>query len=141
MNFLSASPHLLALVEWYRQLSPDTLPEIRHYYREDARFRDPFNRLDRRDAVEALFARMFRTLDNPVFRFTGAVEQGQQAFLLWTFEFRLRGRNWCIEGSTHLEFDAHGQVILHRDYWDAAEELYEKLPVIGFLLRQLKKLA
>ena len=51
MNALSASPHLLALVEWYRQLSPDTLPEIRHYYREDARFRDPFNRLDRRNAA------------------------------------------------------------------------------------------
>jgi hypothetical protein len=31
-------------------------------------------------------------------------------------------------------------VIFHRDYWDAAEELYEKLPVIGFVMKQLKKL-
>jgi hypothetical protein len=27
---------------------------------------------------------------------------------------------------------------MHRDYWDAAEELYEKLPVLGGLMRWLK---
>jgi steroid delta-isomerase len=27
---------------------------------------------------------------------------------------------------------------LHRDYWDAAEELYEKIPVLGSILRWLK---
>jgi hypothetical protein len=29
----------------------------------------------------------------------------------------------------------------HRDYWDAAEELYEKIPVLGGLMRWLKKRA
>jgi steroid delta-isomerase len=28
---------------------------------------------------------------------------------------------------------------VHRDYWDAAEELYEKLPVLGALMRWLKQ--
>jgi steroid delta-isomerase len=27
----------------------------------------------------------------------------------------------------------------HRDYWDAAGELYEQLPVIGSLMRWLKR--
>jgi hypothetical protein len=30
-------------------------------------------------------------------------------------------------------------VTLHRDYWDAAEELYEKLPVVGGLMRLIKR--
>ncbi|MFN7856697.1 MAG: nuclear transport factor 2 family protein, partial [Acidovorax sp.] len=34
-----------------------------------------------------------------------------------------------------------GLVALHRDYWDAAEELYEKLPVVSALMRWLKKRA
>jgi hypothetical protein len=38
-------------------------------------------------------------------------------------------------------FDAQGLITLHRDYWDAAEELYEKLPVLGGLMRWLKKRA
>jgi hypothetical protein len=35
--------------------------------------------------------------------------------------------------------DDEGRITLHRDYWDAAEELYEKLPLIGSLMRWLKK--
>jgi hypothetical protein len=30
-------------------------------------------------------------------------------------------------------------VALHRDYWDAAEELYEKLPWVGGVMRWLKQ--
>jgi hypothetical protein len=33
------------------------------------------------------------------------------------------------------------RISLHRDYWDAAEELYEKLPWVGALMRWLKKRA
>jgi len=39
------------------------------------------------------------------------------------------------------ELDAQGRVTLHRDYWDAAEELYEKLPWVGGLMRWLKRRA
>ena len=46
-----------------------------------------------------------------------------------------------ILGATHLVFTPQGQISLHRDYWDAAEELYEKLPVVGSLMRWLKKRA
>jgi hypothetical protein len=30
---------------------------------------------------------------------------------------------------------------VHRDYWDAAEELYEKLPLLGSLMRWWKRAA
>jgi steroid delta-isomerase len=42
-----------------------------------------------------------------------------------------------IRGASHLRFDADGKVVWHRDYWDAAEELYAKLPGIGWLMRTL----
>jgi hypothetical protein len=29
----------------------------------------------------------------------------------------------------------------HRDYWDAAEELYEQIPVLGAVMRWLKRRA
>ena len=44
-----------------------------------------------------------------------------------------------IRGCTELRFDSAGQVALHRDYWDAAEELYEKLPLLGALMRALRR--
>lgn len=53
----------------------------------------------------------------------------------WEFHFRMK--RWraqvpqCIHGATLVHFDAQGRVTRHRDYWDPAEELYEKLPVLG----------
>jgi hypothetical protein len=44
-----------------------------------------------------------------------------------------------IHGSSHVRFDANGRVIYHRDYWDAANELYAKLPIIGTLMKFLAK--
>ena len=47
----------------------------------------------------------------------------------------------CIRGGSHLVLAADGRITLHRDYWDAAEELYEKLPAVGALMRFLKRRA
>jgi hypothetical protein len=46
-----------------------------------------------------------------------------------------------IHGSSHLRFNVAHQVMYHRDYWDAAEELYEKIPVLGSLMRFIKRQA
>ena len=40
-----------------------------------------------------------------------------------------------------LKLTADGLVDFHRDYRDAAEELYEKLPLLGGLMRWLRKRA
>ena len=49
-----------------------------------------------------------------------------------------RGQDQVIRGASQLVFDELGRITLHRDYWDAAEELYEKLPLLGSLMRWLK---
>jgi hypothetical protein len=75
---------------------------------------------------------------------TSHVLQGDQAFLTWDFLFRMKrfsAAEQCIRGATHIRFGSDGKANFHRDYWDAAEELYEKLPLLGSLMRGLKRLA
>jgi hypothetical protein len=88
---------------------------------------------------------MFVALERPRFVVTERVLQGSQCFLTWEFRFKFRrfdtDSEQVILGASHLVFDATGLVCLHRDYWDAAEELYEKLPFVGSLMRWLKKRA
>jgi len=38
-----------------------------------------------------------------------------------------------------VRFGADGRVTYHRDYWDAAGELYAKLPLVGPLMRFLAR--
>jgi steroid delta-isomerase len=54
---------------------------------------------------------------------------------------RSAGEERCIRGASHLRFDADGLVDHHRDYWHAAEELHEKIPLPGGPMRMLKRAA
>ena len=132
-------------VRYFEQLTPADLPRLPDFYAEDARFKDPFNEVQGVAAIEAIFQHMYVSLEAPRFVVTGQVHQGQQCFLLWDFHFRFRRFDTRTEqrvrGSSHIVFDEQGRVTLHRDYWDAAEELYEKLPVVGGLMRWLKRRA
>jgi steroid Delta-isomerase len=140
-----ATPSLDALVRWFEQLTPDTLAELGEHYAPDARFKDPFNDVQGLPAIRRVFEHMFATLHEPRFVVTGQMQQEQQAFLTWDFRFRFRRFDTTtmqtVRGATHLVLDAQGRVTLHRDYWDAAEELYEKLPGLGGLMRWLKRRA
>ena len=84
-------------------------------------------------------------LDQPHFVITDQVVDGMQAFLTWELRFRFKRFDtvtWqTVRGASQVVFNEQGLVTLHRDYWDAAEELYEKLPVLGGVMRWLKKRA
>jgi hypothetical protein len=133
------------LVGYFESLSPNSVAQIGAYYAPAARFTDPFNDVTGLPAIEAIFAHMFVALKQPRFVVTAQVVQGQQCFLTWEFRFAFKtfhpGVEQVILGASHLKFSADGLVTVHRDYWDAAQELYEKLPLVGSLMRWLKKRA
>ena len=124
---------------WFASLSPATLAQIEQVYAADARFRDPFQALQGREAIQAVYARMFRSLSQPRFVIGEVVQQGRTAFVNWDFHFALHGRQLQIHGGTLLRLNDAGLIDEHRDYWDAAEGVYEQLPVLGCLLRRLKR--
>lgn len=133
------------VVAFFETLAPADVAALGRLYAADARFKDPFNEVQGVPAIERIFGHMFTALDQPRFVVTGRVVQGPQCFLTWEFLFAFRnfdkGVTQTVRGASHLVFDDQGLVTLHRDYWDAAEELYEKLPVVGGLMRWLKKRA
>ena len=86
----------------------------------------------------------FVALNEPRFVVRDVVREGQNCWMTWDFIFRFK--RWqsdlqTIRGATHFHWNEQGKIISHRDYWDAAEELYEKLPFIGILMRWLKRRA
>jgi ketosteroid isomerase-like protein len=133
------------LAAFFETLNPQTVAEVARYYAPGARFKDPFNDVTGTTAIQHIFAHMFQALEQPRFVVTAQVVQGLQCFMTWEFRFGFKnfkkGEPQVILGATHLVFSESGVVTLHRDYWDAAEELYEKLPVVGGLMRWLKKRA
>ncbi|CAN7197926.1 nuclear transport factor 2 family protein [Polaromonas sp. LjRoot131] len=131
------------IVESFQNLTLAGVETLGAIYAPDARFKDPFNDVQGLPAVQQIYRHMYETLENPRFVITGRIVQGAQCFLIWEFHFAFkrfqRGRAQCILGGSHLVLDGEGRITMHRDYWDAAEELYEKLPVVGGLMRWMKR--
>ena len=133
------------LVEFFETLTPASLERLDDFYSPRAYFKDPFNEVRGLVELRRVFDHMYQTLEQPRFVVTERIVDGAQCFLTWDFEFRFknfdRARLQTVRGASHLKFGADGRVYFHRDYWDAAEELYEKLPLVRGLMRWLKKRA
>lgn len=135
---------LQRLTTFYETLTPHSVARLADVYAADARFKDPFNDVRGHAPIIHIFEHMFVQLLEPRFVIVERMAQGDQAFLTWEMQFRFKRwpeRHEVIRGATHVRFDADGKVAEHRDYWDAAEELYEKLPIVGALMRVLKRAA
>jgi len=137
-------PRVQRVIVAFETLQSADVARLGDFYTPDARFKDPFNEVQGVPAIQRVFEHMFVALDSPRFVIREAVCEGDQCFLTWDFLFRmrrLRQDEQTVRGSTHLRFAADGRIEWHRDYWDAAEELYEKLPVLGALMRWLRRRA
>jgi ketosteroid isomerase-like protein len=133
------------IVERFERLSPADLDRFDSLYAPDARFKDPFQDVQGVAAIRGVFAHMYVALHEPRFVVHDIVVDGDQCFLTWDFLFRFRrfdkGVTQTVRGGSHLKLAPDGRIAVHRDYWDAAEELYEKLPGVGALMRWLKRRA
>lgn len=132
-------PHIARVIALFEGLQVADLARLGDFYAADARFKDPFNDVCGLAAVTRIFGHMFEALGEPRFTVLQAIGGGDGVVLTWDFDFRLGRRPLRIHGASHLVFDQGGRIVRHRDYWDAAEELYAKLPLLGALMRALRR--
>ncbi len=134
-----------SIVVFFETLTPAGVERFDAFYTEDACFKDPFQEVRGLPAIRQIFRHMYASLHEPRFVVTGRVSDGDQLMLTWDFHFRFRNfrpdQPQTIRGASHLRLAHDGRIRYHRDYWDAAEELYEKLPLVGGLMRWLKRRA
>ncbi len=123
----------------FETLKPDSLPALMALFAPDGRFVDPFNDARGRPAIEAVFRHMFASVAGPRFEVLHSVVDGPVGYLKWRFTGEVRGRAVDIRGLSEVTFDAAGLVTSHVDYWDAATNVYERVPVLGWVLRRLRR--
>jgi steroid delta-isomerase len=63
----------------------------------------------------------------------------------FSWEFTFRPTHWLMKhhlitvlGCTELRFNQNGKIVSHIEYWDAAKNFYERLPIIGKILSFLR---
>ena len=134
---------LAELIKFYNEFSPESVARFPEFYSADAYFKDPFNEVRGLPAIHRVFSHMFTQVAEPRFAVIESIAADNGVMLIWEFYFRVKlwgkGQAQVMRGVSHLRFDPDGKVNYHRDYWDTGEELYMKLPVMGSLMRGLRR--
>ena len=134
---------LASLIQFYHELSPESVARFPEFYSADAYFKDPFNEVRGLASIQRIYSHMFNQVGEPRFVVAESIVAENGAMLIWEFNFQLKlwgkSQTQIMRGVSHLRFDTDGKVNFHRDYWDTGEELYMKLPAIGTLMRGLRR--
>ena len=131
---------LAAYGRYLEDLTPDTLPEIARIATSDMRFRDPFNDVRGIDDVIRLLGTMYAH-GTPRFEILDRALGQSAGYILWRFTNDPgRGRApFVITGMSEIHFAADGRISEHIDHWDSGGQFYERIPVLGWLIRLVRR--
>lgn len=136
---LSHAAALERYVDVMQNLQPDQLEALATVYAPGARFVDPFNDVRGIAAIQAVFAHGFAQCPGMRFTVQTRAVDDDHALLRWRMLCDASPGGLSIEGMSELIFGADGRVVEHVDYWDPAAQLYERVPVLGWLMRRIRR--
>lgn len=126
----------------FATLNADNLYQLDGLYTNDVIFHDPLHSVHGLTELHGYFTQLYANVQHLDFDFQGydQVAEGE-GYLRWVMRYRhprLRGGQLIeVTGCSHLRWS--DKVYYHRDYFDAGALLYEHLPVLGALVRFLKR--
>jgi hypothetical protein len=127
----------------YQELTADNLHRLAEIYNEKIHFIDPAHEIHGLERLSSYFAGLYREVQSIGFRFNHPVKVDNEAYLQWLMSLQHRklqgGRTIFVPGASYLRFADNGKVDHHRDYFDLGAMLYEQLPLLGTVIRTLKR--
>lgn len=142
---MSLEHSLQQFLTTFQQLGANNLSPLSTLYTEDVVFSDPLGTHLGLDQVTRYFENMYQEVSYLQFEFKAAwLAPPHHVTQPWRMTFqhqRLPQKSINVEGVSLLHFNNTGLVSQHQDFFDLGAMLYEQLPVLGKLIRFIKKKA
>ena len=124
---------------YFANLTPDNVGDLRSIATGDILFKDPFNEITGVDRMIGLLSHMFETTHEPKFIIRDQAFGTNFSFISWDFTCSVnRLGPLKLVGASEIRFAEDWRASAHIDHWDAAHQLYEKLPLLGRCLKFCK---
>lgn len=128
----------------YNALTAENVDTLDALYTEDVTFIDPFHEIGGLDALKDYCRRMYAGVDSCRFEFGERVVEPDRAVVTWTMVLRMKQlrphETLRLPGCSHIRFGEGetARIHYHRDYFDAGALLYERVPLVGPVVRMIK---
>lgn len=127
---------------FYDEFSAAWIARLEELYAPGFVFQDAFHAVSGDFTVlRAYFSRVLTALAHSKFIVEDLATGADGSYVRWRWEWRRRATDplKTVPGVTHLRFAPDGKITHHTDLFDAAGGFYETLPVVGTMLRAIKK--
>lgn len=142
---MAAKDLVQKIEESFNRFNGSNFDVLDGFYATDVHFQDPAVDLAGLDDLKKYYRKMYRNVKSIRFDFKHFITSRNQVASQWTMTMSVRGLNggkpFDVPGSSFFEFNEDGLVSSHRDYVDLSAMIYEKIPVVGPVVRALKGLA
>ncbi|SDW65086.1 nuclear transport factor 2 family protein [Marinobacter mobilis] len=140
----SLPPAITRFMTLFNQMDRQGVDGLAEVYASDVRFIDPFTRVSGLDDLGHYFTDAYENVISARFDFEDPTLQGDTCALPWIMHLnhrRLRnGQTLLVDGISYLHLQ-DGLICYHRDYFDAGQLIYQNVPVLGAVIRWLRRQA
>ena len=111
-------------------------------YAPDAFLNDTLKTLRGSPAIRDYFIKTAQGLDSMTVRFDDVAVSERNYYFRWTMDTRMKhlapGKTIRTIGITMVRFDPEGRVLIHQDFWDSAQGVWDHVPVLGSVIRWIQ---
>lgn len=126
----------------YASFSSESINQLDTIYAPEALFVDPIHKVAGLAQITAYFSDMCTNLVACRFIYLHQAVQGDCVFIQWNMVFQHQtlaaGQEITVPGVTRLKID-RDLIIEHEDFYDMGAMVYEKVPLLGRLIRWLRQ--
>jgi len=128
--------------QFYQNLDAQSVEQLSNLYAVDVEFIDPVTRHQGLEQVKHYFSGLLQNTLECRFEIHRSDNNGAQHYISWTMFLRhpklKSGQLISFEGISHLTIE-HGLITYHRDFYDMGEMLYQHIPLLGSVVKHLKR--
>ena len=116
--------------------------ETEKVYAPEAFLNDTLKTLHGSRAIRDYFIKTAQGLESMTVSFDDVAVSGRNYYFRWTMDTRMKhlakGKTVRTIGVTLVRFDPQGRVLLHQDFWDSAQGVWDHVPVLGTVIRWIQ---
>lgn len=119
-----------------QESDPTRLHEI---YADPVIFTDPIHQIRGIENLKKYFSKLNENLLEGSFQFTDESIRENTVYLQWEMRVKLKRPKQTVKAIGISVLIVEEKIISQRDYFDAGELFYENIPVLGSIIRFLKR--
>ncbi|ADR22349.1 transcriptional regulator [Marivirga tractuosa] len=112
---------------------------LNEIYSDHIVFKDPIHEIHGIENLKEYFNKLNDNLIEGSFRFTEESIVDNKAYLSWEMDLKLKRPKKNVKASGISVLIMEDKIISQRDYFDAGELFYENIPLLGGIIRSIKK--